>query len=132
VRPVWRYSTIPGLEEWRLTQELQKLTGVNVQLWPHTDAYDLLVEVPRRGWRRRVDLKDYTDPGQLAGVLSRNEDLRQADMVIVVPPHRARQVGLLNERLRDSFRQPRRRFVMTTAQFLRLVRAVAAKPTGGR
>jgi hypothetical protein len=131
VRPVWRYSTIPGLEEWRLTQELRKLTGVDVQLWPHTDAYDLLVEVPRRGWRRQVDLKDYTDPGQLAGVLGRNEALRQADMVIVVPPHRARQVGLLNERLRDSFRQPRRRFVMTTGQFLRLVRAVVARPTGG-
>lgn len=66
VRPVWRYSTIPGWEEWRLAEELRAIAGVTAQLWPHTDAYDLLVEVAARRWKRQVDLKDYTDPGRLA------------------------------------------------------------------
>ncbi len=127
VRPVWRYSTIPGWEEWRLAEKLRAIAGVTAQLWPHTDAYDLLVEVAARRWKRQVDLKDYTDPGRLAAELGRKQALRHHEMVIVVPGYRANQVGLLNERLHATFGGHRRRFVLTTQQFLRRVIAEAAK-----
>jgi len=125
VRPVWRYSTVPGVEEWYLARKCNDMAGVTATLWPHTDAYDLLVEIEGRKRRWRVDVKDYTDPGRLVGVLARNEALRAGDMLIVVPAHRADQVGLLNERLQDAFGQPRRRFAATSAQFLRQVRTAA-------
>jgi hypothetical protein len=133
VQPVWRYSTIPGLEELHLARELLSIEGVAVEMWPRTDAYDLLVEIPRRGWRRKVDVKDYADPGRLGAALGRNPALRGRDVVIIVPGHRSDQVRLLNERLRHMLDQPRRRFAMTTAEFVRLVRTQAAGgPEAGR
>jgi hypothetical protein len=126
VQPVWRYSTIPGLEELLLEGELLSIQEVEVEMWPRTDTYDLLVEIPRRGWRRKVDVKDYADPGRLAAALGRNQALCGRDMVIVVPAHRADQVRLLNERLRHIIGQPRRRFAMTTTQFVQHVRTQAA------
>jgi hypothetical protein len=127
VHPVWRYSTIPGLEEWWLADTLNAIPGVTAQLWPKTDSYDLLVQIEARGWKRQLDLKDYTDPGRLAAELGRKQALRAADMLIVVPGHRAHQVALLNERLRHSFGMPRRRFVVTTQQVLSMVNAEVAK-----
>jgi hypothetical protein len=125
VRPVWRYSTIPGCEEWRLTELLRAVPGVEVQLWPHTDAYDLLVQVKHRRKAWKVDVKDYTDPGRLAAELLRRDALRGTDMLIVVPDHRRQQVRLLNERLRAGLGQPKRIFAMTSSRLLAAVRAAA-------
>jgi REase associating with pPIWI_RE len=127
VHPVWRYSTIPGLAERDLARELAAIGGIEVQLWPQTDAYDLRILVAGTTWERRGDVKDYADPGRLAGALSSKRSLRDSRMVIIVPLHRARQVGLLNERLQEAFGQPRRRFAMTTTEFLRSVKRAAAK-----
>ncbi len=125
VRPVWRYSTIPGCEEWHLTERLRALPGVEVQLWPHTDAFDLLVEVKNRRRAWRVDVKDYTDPGRLAAELLRRGDVRGKDMLIVVPDHRRDQVRLLNERLQAGLGQPKRTFAMRSSRLLAVVRAAA-------
>jgi hypothetical protein len=127
VRPVWRYSTIPGLAERDLAHELAAIGGVEVQLWPQTDAYDLRVLVAGTTWERHVDVKDYADAGRLASALQSKPSLRDSRMVIIVPPHRARQVGLLNERLQEAFGQPRRRYAMTTREFVRSVKRTAAK-----
>jgi len=127
VHPVWRYSTIPGLAERELADELAGIGGVEVYLWPRTDAYDLRVVVARTAWERRGDVKDYADPGRLAAELSSKRSLHDPRMVIIVPPHRARQVDLLNERLQEAFGQPRRRFAMTTTEFLRSVKRAAAR-----
>jgi REase associating with pPIWI_RE len=132
VRPVWRYSTIPGLEERKLAQQLAAVRGIQVELWPHTDAYDLRVVVPQTKWERRGDVKDYSDPGRLARELASKGSLRDSRMVIIVPLHRGRQVGLLNDRLQEAFGQRRRRFAVTTTEFRRSVERAAAKAGGGR
>jgi hypothetical protein len=126
VHPVWRYSTIPGLAERDLAHELAVIGGVEVQLWPQTDAYDLRVLVAGTTWERHVDVKDYADAGRLASALSLKHSLHDSRMVIIVPPHRARQVGLLNERLQETFGQPRRRYAMTAREFVRNVKRAAA------
>jgi hypothetical protein len=113
-----------------LHQQLDATDGVTAKLWPRTDAYDLLVEITGRKRPWRVDVKDYTDPARLAAVLAGMEPLRSTDMQIVVPNYRERQLGVLNERLRTAFGQPRRRFAMTSKQFLAMVRRDAAKHLG--
>lgn len=128
--PVWRYSTIPGCDELYLHRRLTAMDGVTATLWPRTDAYDLLVEIDGRKRPWRVDVKDYTDPARLATVLASMESLRSTDMQIVIPNYRDRQLGVLNERLRTAFGQPRRRFAVTSKQFLAMVRREAAKHGG--
>jgi hypothetical protein len=125
VRPVWRYSTIPGCEEVRLHRELEMMPGVTARLWPHVDRYDLEVMAPgrRRPWR--VDVKDYTDPARLANELLRRGSIGESDLLIVVPDYRAGQVPVLNERLRLATGS-RRRFATTSRQFLTEVKKVAA------
>lgn len=132
VHPVWRYSTIPGWEEWGLARVLREIKGVDAQLWPRSDAYDLLVTVVGTNWRRRIDLKDYSDPGRLANLLSQKQALRDKDMLILVPDYRESQVGVLNERLQSAFGGTRKRYASTAKDFVRQVTTVAAKSGGTR
>lgn len=132
VHPVWRYSTIPGWEEWWLAEKLREIEGVDASLWPLSDSYDLLVTVKGARWERRVDLKDYSDPGRLASQLSRKQALRDKEMVILVPDYRRSQVSVLNERLQAAFGGSRSRYAWTTKDFVRQVAAVAAKAGAGR
>jgi len=69
-QPVWliralrRFVAAPGLAEVRLAQKLGFL-GLNVELWPNYDAYDLRVTFPNgRIWA--IDVKDWADPTLLA------------------------------------------------------------------
>lgn len=59
-----RFWHAPGLAELRLARRLQKL-GVEVELWPNFDSYDLRVMFPD-GETWAVDVKDWGSPFRLA------------------------------------------------------------------
>lgn len=103
VRGVWRYTTVPGLPELRLHQELTRSlqgTGAEVHLWPRKDAYDHLVKIPGpegEPLEFTADLKDYTYPHTLGRMIHRAGGDRGGAKWLVVPDHRANQVPLLSE-----------------------------------
>ncbi|GII89731.1 hypothetical protein Ssi03_77210 [Sphaerisporangium siamense] len=101
-RGVWRYTTVPGLAELRLHQELESRlarTGAQVGLWPMGDAYDHLVKVTKPDGTVRkfkADLKDYTHAHTLGKTIHRAQGDRGRAQWLVVPDHRAGQVPLLD------------------------------------
>lgn len=87
---VWRYTTLPGLEELELERRLKK-TGADVVLWPYVDRYDLDVRRSDHHWR--VDVKDYASSPRLARHL---EEKPVAEPIWIVVPDRKRdQVQVL-------------------------------------
>ncbi|MDX3433894.1 hypothetical protein PV664_33980 [Streptomyces sp. ME01-18a] len=84
---VWRHIVISGVSEVYLFERLEALgqRGVEVELWPDKDRYDLLVRVPATGWELRVDVKDYGCAVSLADQLRRKPP---AARVIVIPDYR--------------------------------------------
>lgn len=97
-RGIWRYTTVPGLPELALYDQLT-CRGLRVVLWPALDAYDLLVEGKSRSGKRRqfkVDVKDYTSARTLGKLIEAQEGDRGGAEWLVVPDHRASQVPLLS------------------------------------
>ena len=87
---VWRYTTLPGLEELDLERRLVKL-GADVELWPYVDRYDL--DVRRGGQHWRVDVKDHASVPRLARHLA---DRPASESIwIVVPDSKRDQVPML-------------------------------------
>lgn len=66
-RPFRRYISFPGLAELNLARKLQK-SGLEVQLWPHFDRYDLHVTFPN-GTDWAIDVKDWANPYSLGSSL---------------------------------------------------------------
>lgn len=93
---VWRFTVLPGLEELDLEQRLGGIEGVEVQLWPFVDAYDL--DVRRGAHRWRIDVKDHSSASSLARHLNDKPVTEQT--WIVVPHARREQVPRL-QRLVD-------------------------------
>jgi len=97
-RGIWRYTTVPGLPELALYDQLTR-RGLRAVLWPALDAYDLLVECKSKTGRKRsfkVDVKDYTSARTLGKLIDAQEgDPGGADW-LVVPDHRASQQPLLS------------------------------------
>ncbi len=75
-RPLRQFVTGPGRAEASLERSLQKL-GLEVEMWPGYDAYDLRVTFPD-GYVWAVDVKDWAHPGLLG---------RSADVVRAEPPY---------------------------------------------
>lgn len=97
-RGIWRYTTIPGLPELALHDQLAA-RGLKVRLWPGLDAFDLLVEVgPKRGKKTsfKVDIKDYTSAMTLADLIHAQEGDRGGADWLVLPDHHGRHVPLLS------------------------------------
>jgi len=63
-RGIKRFIAVPGLAELRLEKKLQKL-GVQVELWPNFDSYDLRIVFPD-GEAWAVDVKYWANPFLLA------------------------------------------------------------------
>ncbi len=63
-RGLRRFIAAPGVAELRLAGKLEKL-GIQVQLWPNFDAYDLRIVFPD-GEAWAVDVKDWVNPFLLA------------------------------------------------------------------
>lgn len=59
-RGLRRFVARPGLVELRLFQKLQRDSGVEVELWPDFDRYDLKITIGGEVWA--VDVKDWTNP----------------------------------------------------------------------
>jgi len=92
LRPgVWRFTVLPGLEELDLARRLGSIGGVEIQLWPFVDAYDLDVRRGDHHWR--VDVKDHSSAVSLARHL--NERPRREPIWIVVPDARREQIPVL-------------------------------------
>ncbi len=92
LRPgLWRFTTLPGLEELDLERRLKKVGRVEVVLWPSVDRYDLDVRRGEHHWR--VDMKDYASATHLARRLLEKP---VADSIwIVVPDRKREQVPVL-------------------------------------
>jgi hypothetical protein len=104
---VWRFVTVPGISEVLLEKRLRGIPGVDVQMWPIRDAYDLLVTAPG-GQTWRVDVKDHVSPAGIAANPPSAE-------YIVVPAYRKGQVNQLR-------RIPLGKQVRTIDQFVSEVR----------
>ncbi|MCY1144114.1 hypothetical protein OWR29_39480 [Actinoplanes sp. Pm04-4] len=96
VRGVWRYTTVPGIPELALRDQLRK-RGLKVELWPSLDAYDLRVTVPGTDKPFKVDVKDYTSAATLGSLIHAQEGDRGGAEWLVVPDYRAGQIPLLSE-----------------------------------
>ncbi|MCK2245277.1 MULTISPECIES: hypothetical protein [unclassified Crossiella] len=97
-RGIWRYTTIPGLPELALHDQLAA-RGLEVSLWPGLDAFDLLVEVGSKRGRKtsfKVDIKDYTSAMTLAELIHAQEGDRGGADWLVLPDYHGRHVPLLS------------------------------------
>ena len=65
-RGLQMYVGVPGLSELQLTKELAKMKGVETELWPEFDAYDLKITFKGTGEVWAIDVKDYRNPTRLA------------------------------------------------------------------
>ncbi len=88
---VRKFVTGPGLAEVALQKRLQK-RGVETQLWPQFDAFDLLVTLPN-GARWAVDVKDWAVPDLLAA---------NTTPIPEVPPHDSAFIVVPDERFKQS------------------------------
>jgi hypothetical protein len=88
-RPLRIFVTGPGRAEIELERRLGAL-GLQVDLWPEYDAYDLLVHLPgRRRWA--VDVKDRASPALLGMNAARLPTVPAHDAAfLVVPQYRFR------------------------------------------
>ena len=60
------YIGVPGLSELMLARDLAKIKGVETELWPEFDAYDVRVTFANTGEAWAVDVKDFRNPTRLA------------------------------------------------------------------
>lgn len=99
LRPgVWRFTTLPGIEEVSLEKRLLGLSDVQVDLWPFVDRYDLHVRKHDLHWR--IDVKDRVSVMKLAQYLSEHPT---SELIwIVVPDARRDQVRFLERRVPSS------------------------------
>lgn len=117
-RGIWRYTLQPGLVELDLHNRLRRIAGIQVELWPQRDRYDLRIQLAESTWL--VDVKDWSRAHALADYFTKRAPTES--LVVVVPNWRRDQLVLL----RDRCRQPNLSF-HTLRQFLRLVRSRAGQ-----
>ncbi|MFC8383567.1 hypothetical protein [Nocardia sp. NPDC057272] len=64
VRPLRHFVTGPGLAEIELERRLKSMRGLQVEMWPGYDAYDIRITFPdNHVWA--IDVKDWAHPGLL-------------------------------------------------------------------
>lgn len=95
-RGVWRWTTVPGLIEVALYQALEA-RGLNPDLWPDLDAYDLHVAAGAgdRKTTFSIDVKDYSNALLLARKVQADGGDAGGAQWLVVPDYRASSVPLL-------------------------------------
>ncbi|NER34208.1 MAG: hypothetical protein F6J93_09230 [Oscillatoria sp. SIO1A7] len=82
-RGLRRFIAAPGLAELRLEEKLKKL-GLEVELWPNFDSYDLrIVFADGEAWA--IDVKDWANPFLLARKLSQKVS-QQEPLIPSNPP----------------------------------------------
>lgn len=124
VAPVQRFVAAPGRAELRLYRKLGEI-GVDVELWPNFDAYDLRVRFSH-GYSWAVDVKDWANPFRLARKLRPIPRDPSWDRAFIVPAKEAvaacaGYIEILRARCRD--RQSDLQFeIVTERQLLDRVR----------
>ncbi|MFI0774662.1 hypothetical protein [Streptomyces sp. NPDC021212] len=100
-RPLRMFVTSPGLAETDLEAGLKEKYGIQAEMWPQYDAYDLRVPLPGgRHWA--VDVKDRVNPVLLARTLTPFRTEPPYDRAfLVVPRYRFRE----NEAYGRQFRR---------------------------
>lgn len=82
-----RRVLLPGLPELRLFDLFSSMAGIKLEIWPEGDRYDLRLQTSTTTWC--IDVKDYTDPRELAVYLrSRERYLYGSPITYVVPSYR--------------------------------------------
>ena len=87
IAPMRLFVASPGRAELRLHEALRR-TGVEVELWPALDAYDLRITLPN-GQVWAVDVKDWSSPVRLARRLGPLRESPPWDRAFVVPAREA-------------------------------------------
>ncbi|MEU7446109.1 hypothetical protein EES47_15765 [Streptomyces sp. ADI98-12] len=100
-RPLRMFVTSPGLAENDIGSTLKRRFGIDAEMWPQFDAYDLRVPLPGGGYWA-VDVKDRVNPVLLARTLTRFRADPPFDRAfLVVPRYRFRE----NEAYGRQFRR---------------------------
>ncbi|MEU1172065.1 hypothetical protein [Streptomyces microflavus] len=121
VRPVWRYTVIPGLPELALHRAAAAAlegTPWESHLWPNGDQCDLWIT--REGGEKPrfpADFKDYTWPNHLVNKLHMDGGDQGGAEYLVVPDHRQDQVDQLDAVCRIY----RMKAAMTATDYLEMV-----------
>ncbi|MDF9814158.1 hypothetical protein M2266_003389 [Streptomyces sp. SPB162] len=121
VRPVWRYTVIPGLPELALHRAAAAAlegTAWSSHLWPNGDQCDLWItgegsEKPRFP----ADFKDYTWPNYLVSKLHMDGGDQGGAEYLVVPDHRQEQV----DQLHAVCRTYKMKAAMTATDYLEMI-----------
>jgi hypothetical protein len=88
INGIQRYVVAPEVALLTLRDELINQHGVRCELFPHFDAYDMLITFTN-GEKWAVNLKDYRDPSRLGASLKPFVPQPKWDKAfIVLPPHR--------------------------------------------
>lgn len=94
-RAAWRYTLQPGLVEIDLAEQLRRISGTEVSLWPQRDLYDL--DIRNSGGHWRIDVKDWSSAAALASRLQKRPP--PAEVRIVVPDEHRAHLHVLSERV---------------------------------
>lgn len=82
-----RRVQLPGLPELSLFDRFSGMGGVQVELWPDGDRYDLRVQVASKTWY--LDVKDYAAPRELAVYLRSKGGFQSgARITYIIPSYR--------------------------------------------
>ena len=102
-----RFTSRPGELELRVYRSLSNLELLQVELWPHYDAYDIGITFPD-GAVWAVDCKDWKNPGRLAARL-RKSDFPRSDSwqraFYVFPSYRRKLMREYGRRFESGWQQ---------------------------
>jgi hypothetical protein len=79
-----RRVQLPGIPELVLFEKFSGMAGVQVDLWPEGDLFDLRVKTANKLWQ--LDVKDYTDPRELAVHLRSQSHFRAGTQITYIIP----------------------------------------------
>ena len=83
-----RYLCFPGQPELALMKKLQKKKGIQVELWPYFDKYDIEVTFANEKWA--LDIKDYANPYHLIEKVTYFEPSVCSRSFMVIPKRRTK------------------------------------------
>jgi len=92
---IQRYVVAPEVVLLILRNNLQKIPQVTCTLFPHFDAYDMLIALPN-GKKWAIDLKDHRDPARLGGSLKPFAGFPAWDKAFIVFPNHRKSSDYLN------------------------------------
>jgi hypothetical protein len=121
---IQRYVVAPEVPLLTLRDDLTKLHGVRCELFPHFDAYDMLISLPN-GKKWAVDMKDHRDSARLGRTLKPFSTVPAWDKAFVVFPQHRKDRDYLN-RFKNHWKRAKNEDVCFADELMRDVRKVVS------